>query len=55
MTYIISIIDSSNLVKKVAVVESKNKIVALGDDTNAALQELKNSLRRFCVDEDSES
>ena len=37
----ISILDSSNLVKKVAVVDSKNKIVALGDDTNAALQELK--------------
>jgi hypothetical protein len=41
LTYIIPIIDSSNLVKKVALVDSKNKIVALGDDTNAALQELK--------------
>ena len=41
MTYIIPISDSSNLVKKVATVDFKNKIVALSDDTNAALQELK--------------
>jgi hypothetical protein len=41
LTYIIPILDSSNLVKKVALVDSKNKIVALGDDANAAFQELK--------------